>query len=371
MKQNGCKFKCVVAGASLAMLLALQGMPTVALASESVNLDGGDAIEIVEEGAQQDVEPLDEDLGVQVQSDATNTVFSRAQEISLGSTVEREFSLNKLLQFENYYYKFKTTGRRARYQVTIDSLNGKRIHFEVRDQNNDKWQGSGGSSGRNFCYTTSRGYCYKDDADFEAWYYIKVTHNKAKRYDKFALTVTELPDISSSEITGIKNKSYTGEAVVLDPVVTFEGNVLREGYDYAVSYKNNKFVGTATIKIEGVGEYSGTIVRTFQIVEAKNPLVAKRKKASVTVSYSKVKTQKVTLGSSYIKVSKAKGTVTYTNASTDATAKKFSVNGKTGKVTIPARTKKGTYTIKVKVTASGTYGYKKGSKTVSYKIVIK
>ncbi len=43
------------------------------------------------------------------------------------------------------------------------------------------------------------------------------------------------------------------------------GETLVENFDYTVSYKNNKKVGTATIKITGIGDYTGTITKTFTI----------------------------------------------------------------------------------------------------------
>ena len=280
MKQNGCKFKRAVAGASLAMLLALQGAPAVALANESIELDGANAIAVVEE-EQQAVASLEEGQEVESQSEATNTVFGTAEEVSFGIPVEGEFSYDAKGNFETYYYKFKTSTFHARYQVTLDSLSGKRVHFEVRDQNNEKWKGTGGSTAKNFCYTTSRGYCYKDNADFDTWFYVKVVHCQAQRYDKFRLTVTELPSISSATVTGIKaSKWYTGKEIEQEPVVELDGVTLREGYDYSISYKNNKLVGMATMTITGAGAYSGTIVETFDIVNAKNPIKAKATKSS-------------------------------------------------------------------------------------------
>ena len=45
-----------------------------------------------------------------------------------------------------------------------------------------------------------------------------------------------------------------------------DGNItLREGIDYTVKYKSNKKIGTATVTITGIGNYKGTIPRTFKI----------------------------------------------------------------------------------------------------------
>ena len=49
--------------------------------------------------------------------------------------------------------------------------------------------------------------------------------------------------------------------------VTCDGDTLEEDYDYKVTLYNNVNVGTATVKVEGIGYYySGTVKKTFKIV---------------------------------------------------------------------------------------------------------
>ena len=55
----------------------------------------------------------------------------------------------------------------------------------------------------------------------------------------------------------------------------------------------------------------------------------------------------------------------------DATAKRFKVDKTTGKLTVPKGTKRGTYAVRVKVTAGGNGSYLAGSKPVSYKVRVK
>ncbi len=54
---------------------------------------------------------------------------------------------------------------------------------------------------------------------------------------------------------------YTGQP--LRPQVTIDG--LKEGTDFTVEYNNNVEVGTATAVITGIGDYAGTISKTFTI----------------------------------------------------------------------------------------------------------
>lgn len=60
---------------------------------------------------------------------------------------------------------------------------------------------------------------------------------------------------------------YTGEAY--EPTVSIPG--LTAGEHYTVEYKNNVEVGTATVVLTGLGQYVGTIEKTFEITD--NPLV--------------------------------------------------------------------------------------------------
>lgn len=69
-------------------------------------------------------------------------------------------------------------------------------------------------------------------------------------------------------LTGIENKSYSGAVCTQDIVLTdtILSAVLVEGVDYTVTYTDNVEVGTASYKIEGKGNYKGTIRGTFEIM---------------------------------------------------------------------------------------------------------
>lgn len=72
------------------------------------------------------------------------------------------------------------------------------------------------------------------------------------------------------EITGYASSyTYTGYAITPDLVVTMNSRVLNRGTDYVVSYSNNINVGTATMRVTGIGSYSGTKTINYTI-EAKN-----------------------------------------------------------------------------------------------------
>ncbi len=73
--------------------------------------------------------------------------------------------------------------------------------------------------------------------------------------------------LSKATVSGITSKPYTGKAVKQEPVVTFGGVTLVNGTDYKLSYQDNKLVGTATVTITGLGNYTGTVTRKFRITD--------------------------------------------------------------------------------------------------------
>lgn len=61
------------------------------------------------------------------------------------------------------------------------------------------------------------------------------------------------------------NYPYTGSAIEPAVSVVYEGVTLVKGTDYRLSFANNTQPGTATVTITGLGNYTGTVSRTFTI----------------------------------------------------------------------------------------------------------
>ena len=100
---------------------------------------------------------------------------------------------------------------------------------------------------------------------------------------------TETPkvNISKCKLT-VPSQVYTGK--VLKPAVTvkYGKKALKKGTDYTVSYKNNKAIGTATVTVEGKGNYTGTAKKTFKInPKAVSGLKLKAGKGKLGVSWKK------------------------------------------------------------------------------------
>ena len=77
------------------------------------------------------------------------------------------------------------------------------------------------------------------------------------------------PNYSGVTINNPSNSVYDGKEHKWSPVVTDkEGNALVEGTDYTVEYSTSDFrnvTGTITVTITGIGNYTGTVTRTYEI----------------------------------------------------------------------------------------------------------
>ena len=77
------------------------------------------------------------------------------------------------------------------------------------------------------------------------------------------------PNYSGVTINNPSNAVYDGKVHKWSPAVTDkEGNALVEGTDYTVEYSTSDFTnvtGTITVTITGIGNYTGTVTRTYEI----------------------------------------------------------------------------------------------------------
>ncbi|MCB6994382.1 CAP domain-containing protein [bacterium 210820-DFI.6.37] len=71
--------------------------------------------------------------------------------------------------------------------------------------------------------------------------------------------------ISGVTISGLSDKTYTGSAQTAAVTVKDGSTTLTQGTDYTVSYSNNINAGTAAVTLKGMGNYTGTLTKTFAI----------------------------------------------------------------------------------------------------------
>ena len=78
-------------------------------------------------------------------------------------------------------------------------------------------------------------------------------------------TAVTTVDMSKVSVSSVSNASYTGSAITPNPTLTYNGNILKKGTDYVISYSNNVNAGTATVTLTGKGNYKGSRSLTFKI----------------------------------------------------------------------------------------------------------
>ena len=145
------------------------------------------------------------------------------------------------------------------------------------------------------------------------------------------------------------------------------GKVLSEGSDYIVEHATySKDPDEYHVSVEFIGNYSGYEQLTYRILKKTQSFSVIAKK--VNVKYSKVKKKaQVISAKKVLSVSNAIGKLTYKKVKGN---KKITV-AKNGKITVKKGLKKGTYKIKINVTAAGNYLYKTSSKTTVVTIKVK
>jgi gliding motility-associated-like protein len=115
----------------------------------------------------------------------------------------------------------------------------------------------------------------EEGVDYEVTYTDNIQTGKStvtiKGIGNYAGTVTTTFEIVSKSMEGaviesIGDQTFTGSE--LEPKVTVKdgSETLVEGTDYEVTYSDNINVGTATVTVNGIGNYSGTLTKTFNVV---------------------------------------------------------------------------------------------------------
>lgn len=75
------------------------------------------------------------------------------------------------------------------------------------------------------------------------------------------------PASISSASVSVPSVEYTGGPVRPAVSAVFAGRTLREGTDYRVDYRNNTKIGTGSVSLTGIGNFTGTREVSFSIVE--------------------------------------------------------------------------------------------------------
>ena len=188
----------------------------------------------------------------------------------------------------------------------------------------------------------------------------ETTKNEEETTKKDADT-KKLIDIKDATIEG--KSEYRGEFFNVPFTVTLNGKKLTENKDFVLtnSRKNNfRSVGFHTIKIAGIGNYTGKASGRLEISKADQKIVVSRSKKTFKANKLAKK------AASFITtITKAHGKLTYKTSSKKITFKKTAVG--TYKVTAKKGTKAGTYTITVRFKATKNYKAAERKITVTVK----
>lgn len=110
-----------------------------------------------------------------------------------------------------------------------------------------------------FSQTPAGSYTYRITATVDETEYTVLSYD-------FTITPRLMTDAS---VFLRKRCAYTGDPVCPEPRVIYGWTVLKKDIDYTVTYENNQEAGTATCTITGIGNYQGTVQKTFSIVSKK------------------------------------------------------------------------------------------------------
>ena len=247
-----------------------------------------------------------------------------------------------------------------------------------------------------FKSSVSAGQSFEKDTSDASWDDLSASTSDASVYAKCAARVKALTrNIPTDELPTISLEAgsleiadgpfvHNGQPLTPNVTVHLGGGTLQAGIDYLVEYANNVDVGTGTVTVTGMGNFTGTITGDFDIVSeitpdatpdgetiaerADNPLLVKAK--TKTLKAYKLKQRKRSVKGAIIVKRKGKGTITYTKLS-KGSSKWLTVAKRTGKITVKKNTKRGTYKIRIKVRASGNACYKPKTQIVTCIIRVK
>ena len=136
--------------------------------------------------------------------------------------------------------------------------------------------------------------------------------------------------------------------------------------------KAKQLLADDTSTAQQLREARTQLLKARQALKKKSANTLKVKGKTVKLKAKKLKKKAQTVKrAKAVTVSKPRGTVKYALASVSKAKfkKYFKVNAKTGKITVKKGLKKGTYTVKIKVSAAGNGNYLPAAKTV--KVIVK
>lgn len=214
----------------------------------------------------------------------TNTAQAKATTISPTQTKNGLLALGGA---DAYWYKF-TLGAAQRNALTVTNTSvDTQIYCQLITPSTSGLKSATYAIPANKVLTID---VYNSNQESINWpkgtYSLKV-YRKSKT-DSAPFAISRKAYISAMSVS-VSNQTYTGKALTPSVKIKNGNTTLKKGTDYKVSYSNNKNVGTAKVKITGIGKYEGTLTKTFQILpKASSVTKATPGKKKLTVQWKKV-----------------------------------------------------------------------------------
>ncbi len=174
---------------------------------------------------------------------------------------------------------------------------------------------------------------------------------------------TITPRIELSATSFVYNKTKQRPSVKI-----YDGNRLLKNSQYKTEFSPGcTRAGTYKLKVDLKRNYAGSGTISFKIKKAKSKMKVSLTSKTVKVKFSPSKERKIR-SKSFLKISNAYGTRSYKMVS--GKKKYFSVSKTNGNIMVKPGTPRGTYKLKIKVTADGGNNYKSKSvkKTIQVKV---
>ncbi|MCM1233398.1 MAG: hypothetical protein NC489_25050 [Ruminococcus flavefaciens] len=203
-----------------------------------------------------------------------NNDFTSAYPLALGKTVKGQIALDDSYDICKFSLSKSTdlgitiTSYMKYYSLEIDDANGKKI----AETNWNEWNENVGYRTDNLQAALSAGI-----------YYLKIYANN-NATGTYTLCLGDLPSVREASVAKIKNRTYKSAYIEPAVKVTYKGKVLKRGTDYTLSYRDNYYVGKATVVITGIGKYTGTKEVNFKIVP-KAPKITTAKNSGKGTGY--------------------------------------------------------------------------------------
>ena len=159
---------------------------------------------------------------------------------------------------------------------------------------------------------------------------------------------------------------YNGKVQVPSVIVRDGFTTLKAGEDYVVTGRSVN-AGEAFAVVSGIGKYSGRVEVPFTIDRGYNSIT--KVTASKKIRYAKLRRKTQTFRIAATVRGGAKKT--FALKSVPKKAKRYIRVSSAGKVTVKKRLPRGTYKIRVRITAGATANYNKAAVTKTVKIVVK